>query len=222
MQIKFIAQSGFIIDIDNSKRICIDLWLQNPVHPIKLADVPKMDYVFITHDHGDHDMKSGIEIAKRDNATLYANNDILTLATNEGVQKVERMAIGGLIKSGNIEVAQVQAFHTSNTGIPVGFIIKTGSHVIYHMGDTGYFSTLKEIREIYKPDILMIPIGSRYTMGPLEASFAVRDIKPKYVIPMHYNTSSAIQQDPEEFKKLVLDKVSVEVIIMKPGEGVNF
>jgi len=220
MNIKFIAQSGFILE-DGNERLCIDLWLNNPVNTIKIEEVPTMNYVFVTHDHKDHDMQTGIEIAKRDNAIFFANVDITKLASQKGVQKVERQNIGGTIISGNIEVAQVKAEHNSDTGIPIGFIIKFANHTIYHMGDTGYFKGLDVLSEIYNIDILMVPIGSRYTMDSIEASYVVKDIKPKLVIPMHYNTSVHIQQNPEIFKSLTLSKYPLtNVAIMKPGETI--
>ncbi|RLF89656.1 metal-dependent hydrolase, partial [Thermococci archaeon] len=70
--------------------------------------------------------------------------------------------------------------------------------------------------ELYGIDIALLPIGGHFTMGPLEAAKAVEFLKPKYVIPMHYNTFPPIEKDPEEFKELVGDKS--KVIILKPGE----
>jgi len=55
-------------------------------------------------------------------------------------------------------------------------------------------------------------------MGIKEAVKAVELIKPKIVIPMHYSTFDVIEQDPEEFKKAVEEKVDTKVIIMNPGE----
>ncbi len=55
MEVHFIAQSGFIIEYMN-QRIAIDLWANNPINPVSLDKVPKIDHVFVTHDHGDHDL----------------------------------------------------------------------------------------------------------------------------------------------------------------------
>lgn len=218
MKIHFIAQSGFIVEQDD-QRICIDIWSQNPVNPINLENIPKIDHVLITHDHKDHDLNFGIEIAKRDNATFHSSIDITEYAVEKGVQNVESANIGGSYKSGKLEVVLVHAEHTSDIGIPVGFIIKIGERTLYHMGDTGYFRRFDLLAEIYEIDILFVPIGSRYTMGPVEASYAVKDIKPEFVIPMHYNTFDAIKQDPGYFKELSIEKSpESEVIIMSPGE----
>ena len=47
---------------------------------------------------------------------------------------------------------------------------------------------MKLIRELYKPDLAMLPIGDRFTMGPREAAYAIRLLGVKHVIPMHYAT----------------------------------
>ena len=57
-------------------------------------------------------------------------------------------------------------------------------------------------------------------MGIEDASYAINEfIKPKITVPVHYNTFPYIEQDPEEFKKLVKES---EVQILKPGEAVEF
>jgi L-ascorbate metabolism protein UlaG (beta-lactamase superfamily) len=199
--------------------IAIDVWANNPVNPISLDKLPKINHVFVTHDHGDHDMKFGMEIAKRDNATFHSNYEITYRASKEGVLKWESANIGGSYRSGELEVVLTHAEHSSDTGVPVGFIIRIGDRTIYHMGDTAYFKGLDFLKELYKPDTLFVPIGSRYTMGPIEASCAVRDVQPKWVVPMHYNTSESINQDPGIFINLC-KKTSPgsKVIIFKPGD----
>jgi L-ascorbate metabolism protein UlaG (beta-lactamase superfamily) len=82
------------------------------------------------------------------------------------------------------------------------------------------FSDLKFIiGNYYKPDIALIPIGDRYTMGLQDASTAVEWISPQKVIPMHYKTFPVIKQDPEDFVDLVkIKSPETEVIILDPGE----
>lgn len=221
MKINFIAQSGFIIEHD-SQTIAIDIWPDNPVNPIAIDTIPKVNHVFITHDHVDHGMEFCFEIAKRDDAVFHANGDIVTKALDNGVNSVEMANIGGLYRSGKIEVIQVRADHTSNTGIPLGFILKIGDRVLYHMGDTAYFKGFAFLAEVYKIDTLFVPIGGRFTMGPVEAAHAVCDIRPKYVIPMHYNTFPQIKQDPKKFISLCKEKhESCEIVVIKPGDSVE-
>ena len=59
---------------------------------------------------------------------------------------------------------------------------------IYHAGDTCVFGDMQIIRELYAPEIVMLPIGDHFTMSPREAAYACRLLKPKTVIPMHFGT----------------------------------
>ena len=75
------------------------------------------------------------------------------------------------------------------------------------------------IKELYNPDVIMLPIGSYYTMDVKQAAMATKLLKPRFVIPMHYSTFPVIEADPEEFKRLVNEAVDgVDVEIMKPGD----
>jgi L-ascorbate metabolism protein UlaG (beta-lactamase superfamily) len=89
---------------------------------------------------------------------------------------------------------------------------------IYHAGDTNVFGDMKIIRELYAPEIAMIPIGDHYTMGPREAAYACNLLKPKTVIPMHFGTFPPLIGRPSDLKKLVPD---VEIREMKPGETIT-
>ena len=77
----------------------------------------------------------------------------------------------------------------------MGFIIELeNGFKIWHMGDTGLFSDMKLIAEYYKPDLVLIPIGGYFTMDPVDAAYALRElIKPKFAIPMHYGDQSVQQ-----------------------------
>ncbi len=88
---------------------------------------------------------------------------------------------------------------------------------IYHAGDTNVFGDMAIIRELYGPEIVMIPIGDHYTMGPREAAYACNLLKPKTVIPMHFGTFPVLVGTPAELRKLV----SAEVLDMKPGATIG-
>jgi L-ascorbate metabolism protein UlaG (beta-lactamase superfamily) len=106
-------------------------------------------------------------------------------------------------------------------GSACGYIIQfENGKKIYHSGDTGLFSDMREVvRDIYKPEIVLIPIGDRYTMGPRDAAIAAKWIDPELVIPMHYNTFPVIQQDPIEFADRVESaNPKIKVVILEPGE----
>jgi L-ascorbate metabolism protein UlaG (beta-lactamase superfamily) len=74
------------------------------------------------------------------------------------------------------------------------------------------------IRELYAPEIVMLPIGDHFTMGPREAAYACNLLKPKTVIPMHFGTFPVLTGSPTELKKLV---PGIEILAMKPGMTIH-
>ncbi|MEM4643351.1 MAG: metal-dependent hydrolase, partial [Candidatus Bathyarchaeia archaeon] len=108
-------------------------------------------------------------------------------------------------------------------GAPTGVIVEGEGRSIYHAGDTGLFGDMHLIGELYKPDMALIPIGGYYTMGPEEAAEAVKLIRPKMVIPMHYGTFPVLVQSPDDFVEKVRERApGVKVIVLNPGESYEF
>jgi L-ascorbate metabolism protein UlaG (beta-lactamase superfamily) len=70
-------------------------------------------------------------------------------------------------------------------------------------------------------DIAFLPIGDNYTMGPEDALRAVKLLKPKKVVPIHYNTFPLINQDAEAWAEAVEKETSAKVIVMKPGDTIQ-
>jgi len=104
----------------------------------------------------------------------------------------------------------------------VGFILHLSDGVrIYFAGDTCVFGDMKLIGEIYKPTIAALPIGDRYTMGPLEASHAIRLLNVKQVIPFHYGTYPQLTGTPEELSKLTKDVDGLQVHALQAGEELD-
>ena len=210
MKLRYAGHSCFIISA--SKKIVID--------PMPLDDKIDADIVLLTHAHSDH-MGCHPEKFKK----VYAVHELASWLSARGVKAVG-MNIGGTVKEGDISITMVQALHSSSVienGIPVymgepcGFIIQTGGLTIYHAGDTGLFSDMKLIRELYHPDVALLPAGGTYTMGPDEAMMAAEFIGAPIVIPMHYNTFPAIKQDLTEFKKAIEMTTSMKVELLHPG-----
>jgi L-ascorbate metabolism protein UlaG (beta-lactamase superfamily) len=77
---------------------------------------------------------------------------------------------------------------------------------------------MKIIRDLYAPEIALLPIGDHFTMSPREAAYAVNLLQPKTVIPMHFATFPMLTGRPSELAKLVQ---GVEVLEMKPGQTIG-
>ena len=81
---------------------------------------------------------------------------------------------------------------------------------------------MRMIGEMYKPDLVLVPIGGNFTINAQLGVYAIREIiKPRYAIPMHYGTYPILAGKPEDFAK-GLEGSSTRAIIMNPGEEVKF
>jgi len=224
INITYLGHSGFLIaDPDNPKiAVAIDPFLTgNPLAEHKPEDI-NCSHIIISHGHADHFGEDTFTIAKNNNGTIIATYEITEYCGNNGITNVEPMNQGGKINTSFGYIALTHAFHSSSyngqyMGMPCGIILNIAGHTIYHAGDTDLFSDMKLIGEIYKPDIAMLPIGDRFTMGPQLATKAAELIRPNFVIPMHYNTIPMIEQDPAELKP-----AAITVKIMEPGQTWDF
>jgi len=137
------------------------------------------------------------------------------------------MNIGGTIVLDGVSFTMTPALHSgwieeagiaAGGGAAAGFVIRMDGTAVYHAGDTGLFSDMKLIGELYRPDVALLPIGGRYTMGPEEAMMAAQFIGAKTIIPIHYNTWKKIEQDPVPFKTAIERTTDMKVRILRPGE----
>ncbi|WP_457742956.1 metal-dependent hydrolase [Thermococcus sp.] len=219
VKVRFLGHAAFYLE--GSKKILIDPFLSgNPQAAVKPEEI-EADLILVTHAHGDH-VGDAVEIAKRTGAKIVAMFDVANYIS-EQAKDVEVIGMNyGPTEIDGVGIVQVPAWHSSSDGIhsignPCGYIVKLDGKTIYHAGDTFVFLDMGLFAELYGPiDLALLPIGGHFTMGPKEAAKAVELLKPRKVVPMHYNTWPPISADPEEFKRLVGDKA--EVVILKPGE----
>lgn len=224
--LKYLGHSFFelvLTGLDGrTKTIAIDPWVENPLSPVKLSSYRdrRLDYVVVTHDHGDH-LGNAIELAKATGATVVSIYEIAQYAEENGAKAIGGN-IGGRLSIPDLEIVLTPAYHSSSRGAPTGVVVRGLDASVYHAGDTGLFSEMSLIGELYKPDIALLPIGGHFTMGVREAVKAVELLRPKIAMPMHYNTFPLIKADPDEFKKLVEAKLGVKVVVLKPGESFTY
>lgn len=226
VRVKWLGHAAFLINV-SGKKFLVDPWISNPKSPVKnLEEVARdVDYIIVTHDHGDH-LGEAIEIMRINKSVkLVAIYEIAEYIGKElgDQERVIGANIGGPIDLGNnYYVVLTNALHSSSRGHSTGAVFGRDGELVYHAGDTGITYDMKLIGELYKPLIAILPIGGHFTMGPKEAAKAVELIKPKYVIPMHYETFPVIKGKPEEFKKYVSELTpEVKVIILRPGDEVE-
>lgn len=223
MKFKYFAHSAFQIQTKD-KTILIDPFLDdNPNSPIKSKDV-KADYIILSHAHFDH-LGDSFKIAEREKCTFICVNELGLYIEKKGFE-AHKMHIGGAHQFDFGRVKFTIAHHGSSTpegdyaGEPAGIVLTIEGKNIYHAGDTSIFLDMKLIGELNKIDYFLVPIGDNFTMGIDDAAKAVEFVKPKNVIPIHYNTWPPIEVDTNEFKAKV-EKLGVNCKVMEWGEEIE-
>lgn len=235
-KLKYLGVSAFEFVDNSSRKYYIDPCLDDSPTPVMHAsDIKEAAAVIVTHGAKDH-MGQAIEILQQTDATLISASDVATHALRSGIpqERIRRIVYGAKREIADLSIKAVKAEHISFfksydiylSGTPLGYILEfVGGKKIYHAGDTAIFSDMKLIGELNKPEIALIPIGmfpgAVVEMDPEEAALAVSWIKPKIVVPMHYDPVA--QADfPVLFKNFLKEKApEVQVIDLKPGEEMD-
>jgi L-ascorbate metabolism protein UlaG (beta-lactamase superfamily) len=214
MKIRWLGHACFLLE--GSRTVLIDPFV--PEGGIEAEP----DIVAVTHGHADH-----LGEAVRFKKPTVAVNEIAKYLAARGVP-AEPMNIGGTIEVGGVSFTMTPALHSSwlecagggyYGGVAAGYVIRMDGTTVYHAGDTALFSDMKLIRDLYHPDVAFLPVGGRFTMGPVEAMMAAEFVGSGTVIPMHYNTWPAIEQDLSTFKKALERTADIRVLIPAPGES---
>ena len=225
-RVRWLGHSALLVAGDG-RNVLIDPFLTgNPKAAAKAGDVPA-DLILISHGHGDH-VGDAVPIAKRTGATVASNYEI-SLWLQQPPQGLEGSKVQGLqhggsfLFDGSIRVKLTLAFHGSalpdgsNGGNPCGFVLTFPDGIkIYDAADTALFGDMALIGE-EGIDLAMLPIGDYYTMGPDDA---VRGqlIKPRFVLPIHYNTFPPITQDVNAWAAHIKAETSAEPVVLQPGD----
>ncbi|MEW6386859.1 MAG: metal-dependent hydrolase [Thermodesulfobacteriota bacterium] len=212
------------------KAALIDPWLSNPLLNTPVDQVGQVDVILVTHGHGDH-VGETVAVARKTGAPVVAIHELSVILAQQGAPQVVGMNKGGTTNVAGLKITMTQAVHSSAvevggqlvaSGDPAGFVIQfPNGFTAYHAGDTAVFKDMELIRELYHPELAMLPIGSHYVMNPAEAALACRLLKPKWVIPMHYGTFPVLTGTPEELQQYLKDEPDIHILPLKPGETVE-
>jgi L-ascorbate metabolism protein UlaG (beta-lactamase superfamily) len=217
MQLTWLGHSCVLLS--GTKKVLVDPFIEGGS-----VAATNPDIVAITHGHSDH-MGEAVTLAKK----TVAITELAKYLKTKGVP-VESMNIGGTMVVDGISFTMTPAVHSTaieeagpgfSGGAPAGFVIGMDGIRVYHAGDTALFSDMKLIGELYHPDVALLPVGGRYTMGVTEAMMAANFIGAKTIIPIHYNTWDRIAADPMALKKAVERTTDLKVMVLQPGESLE-
>ena len=153
---------------------------------IDYTSMPQADFIFVTHEHGDHYDKDAIKQLSKVGTRFITNR-----------RCADMQGYGLVLKNGDkedlnlgIKVEAVPAYNTSEgrtqfhpKGRDNGYILNLDGLRIYIAGDT---EDIPEMADIHDIDIAFLPCNQPYTMTPDQLIKAARVIKPKVLFPYHY------------------------------------
>ena len=228
--VTWLGHAVVLIQTAAGTNILIDPFIEkSPSYPKGFELPGKLDLLLLTHGHFDH-TADAVPVAKKYEPKVLAVAELAGYLESRGVKDTNGMNFGGSFRYNDVTISMVEAKHSSSitegdeiiyVGNPAGFVIQIeDGPTLYHAGDTGLFSDMKLIAELYAPEFGMLPIGDNYTMGPKAASMAAKYLLLKSVLPLHFGTFPTLTGTPDELAKW-LEGDAIEVIHAKPGQAIR-
>jgi L-ascorbate metabolism protein UlaG (beta-lactamase superfamily) len=226
VRITWLGHATVLIETAEGTHILIDPFIEhNPKYPTEFSLPDKVDFVLLTHGHGDH-ISDAAPVAKKHGSTVVAIYELADYISNQGVKNTIGINLGGTVQMGDATATMVEAKHSSGAqdssgthyvGVAAGYVIRPEiGPVLYHAGDTTVFGDMRVIGELYHPEVAMLPIGGYYTMGPKEAALAARYLGAKTILPLHWGTFPMLTGTPQELASQV--DGGVRVVQWSPGD----
>jgi len=232
MEITWLGHGTFQFRLPSGQTILMDPWTEgNPAYPAGY-EIQRVDTICISHGHFDH-IHDAVPLAKKfEPKKVIAIYETCHWLEKKGVKNCSGMNKGGTQEFGQLKVTMTHAIHSCGIldgdqiiygGEAAGYVITLpDGRTIYFAGDTNVFTDMNLIRELYRPQLAMLPIGDLFTMSPREANAAVRMLQPAKVIPMHFGTFPALTGRPDALSELLKDFPQTQVWPLEPGKPVHW
>ncbi|HSL31801.1 MAG TPA: metal-dependent hydrolase [Anaerolineales bacterium] len=221
-KITWYGHAALGLEIDGHKLVVDPFLGGNPVASIS-PDAVEANYILISHGHDDH-VGDSVAIARRTKAMVISVNEIAVWFANQGIDS-HGQHLGGGYKYPFGYLKLTLALHGSelpdgsNGGNPCGFLLTTNDgKKLYLAQDTGLFGDMQLIGD-EGIDLALFPIGDNFTMGPNDALRAVKLVRPRVAIPIHYNTFPLIAQDANAWAARVQAETDTQVVVLNPGQS---
>ncbi|MFH2219330.1 MAG: metal-dependent hydrolase [Pseudomonadota bacterium] len=243
--ITWLGHGSFLFTSVKGRQILLDPWINtNPKCPEiyrKIDGFGSVDMILWTHGHVDHFMlPDARDLVKRYKPEVVAPWELSFFIKSEipeaNCQTFKLANKGATADFNGIKITMTEAFHSAGAqltgfegvnrfvGEAAGYIIEfENGFKIYHSGDTALMGDMKHvIGDYYRPDMVILPIGGVFTMGPKEAAIACKMIRPQYAIPEHYGTFPVLEQTPDTFIGLVREyHPQTKVLPVNPGQQIT-
>jgi L-ascorbate metabolism protein UlaG (beta-lactamase superfamily) len=191
MDITYLGHSSFKLRGKQASIVC------DPFDSSVGLPVPRVsaDIVTVSHDHHDHNNVAAVSGTARREQPFVINAP--------GEYEVSGISIFG-----------TRTFHDDEKGAQRGlnyvYVIEVDEVSICHLGDLGHVLSDKQVESIGEVDVLLVPVGGVYTIGPKEAIEVINQLQPSIAVPMHYKTE-------RHDKKMFADLTQIETFLSEGG-----
>jgi len=240
IKVRWLGHATFEVVGPAGQKFLFDPFIvQNPVFPKHLgAEVTApgaYDALLVTHPHFDH-FADVMPLLKDDPALKVVTQfDIGEYLKEKGINEgqVIGMNTGGTLPFKDVRITMVPAVHTSSIaengtqrslGFPIGYVLRfANGFTIYNTGDTAATMDMKIVHDLYKPNLVILPIGDFFTMGAEQAAYALHLLNPEFAIGGHWHTWGEMPPGTPEAleKELAQYKLKTQVIKLKHGESLT-
>lgn len=238
MAIRWWGHATFAVTGPAGTKFLIDPYFaSNPAFPQEHeAEVRKpgaFGTLLLTHAHFDH-FEDALPLLQGDPALqVVCQFDVAEWLKARGAKagQLIGMNTGGTVPVGDVRVTMVPAVHTSSVGengepralgVAVGYVLRfPNGFTIYDTGDTAVTMDMQIVRDLYRPDLVILPIGDFYTMGPEQAAYALKLLQPRFALGAHYGTFNGMPPGrPEQLEREIARySLPTRILQLKPGEA---